>query len=237
MSTKIAAEGLDDLRMQLSNLVNESVGRLPIVEAVCSGQLPRQQLQVMAARMYAETRTALQIKLPERLRICPIEASALRRYWCHQLDEESGNFEPGQDHASLLMPVCLALGLTREQLEAEFQRYHPIADYLRESPVSLELSLREATQVFVEESVLAGQAMRIADALRDRYGLSEPALAYFRVHAQLDVAHSAAGLEVLVRCATTPQQRQLVLESAQAVLAGFPTWVQDISPLKNGVMI
>ncbi len=218
-----------DLKTALPALIARYQGKLPVVEAICSGKLPIEHLRAIGARQYAEAKAALQVKFAERLRICPISAATARRYWCQQLTDESGNFEPGHDHATLLAPSCLAVGVTPEQLEAEYQRYLPRVDYLCKSPVSLELTLREGAQVYVEEAVFVGTANRIGDALRDHYGVPEEAVLYFRLHAEVDVGHSAAGLEMLAHCAQSEAHKQLVVETAERSLEHFPIWAEDLS--------
>jgi pyrroloquinoline quinone (PQQ) biosynthesis protein C len=217
-----------ELRKALPALVARYDGRLPVVEAICGGTLPLNQLQKLGARQYAEARAAVQIKFPERLRICPIEAGEARRYWCMQLAEESGDFLLGHDHGSLLAPTCLALGVRQDELDAEYERYLPHVEYLHQSPISIELTLREATQVYVEEAIFVTQANRIGDALRDHYDVPEDALRYFRVHAILDAEHSAAGLDMLVATAKSETQKQYVLDTATTALDQFPIWAVDI---------
>jgi pyrroloquinoline quinone (PQQ) biosynthesis protein C len=199
-----------------------------VIEAICSGKLPLLQLRQVGIRLYAEARVAIQVKLPERLRICPIHAEAARRFWCEQLADESGSFEPGHDHASLLAPACLALGVTRDDLEAEYERYLHRADYLRQAAISIDTTLSEAALVYVEEAILAAHGNRIADALRSHYGVAERDVRYFRVHAEVDVRHSSAGLKMICQCAKTPAQQQLVLETATRSLENFPIWAQDL---------
>jgi len=216
------------LRSDLPALVARYENQLPVIEAIRAGELPIERLRQFGARQYAEARAAIQVKFPERLRVCPIEAGQARRYWCQQLIEESGEFEPGCDHGSLLAPACLAIGVTQQELDDEYERYLPRVQYLRESPVSLDLTLREATQVYVEEAVFVTQANHIGDALRDHYGVPENAVRYFRVHAILDVEHSAAGLDMLVAIAKTEAQKSSVLKTAAAALEQFPIWAVDI---------
>ena len=222
------SDSTTDLRKALPELVKRYEGKLEVVESICSGQLPRPVLQLIGKRQYAEARAAIQFKFPERLRVCPLEAVEARRYWVKQLTDESGDFERGHDHATLLAPACLAIGVTPDELEREYREYLPRVDYLYKSPISIELTLVEAAQVYVEEAVFMSAAGRIADALRDHYGVDEPALRYFRVHALVDVEHSAAGLEMLVAVAKTEAQRALVLDTARSALERFPIWADDL---------
>jgi pyrroloquinoline quinone (PQQ) biosynthesis protein C len=217
-----------NLAEALPALIARYEGRLPVVEAICTGKLPLEQLREIAARLYADGKAAIQVKFPERLRICPMEAVEARRYWYQQLAEESGDFEPGQDHGSLLAPTCLAIGLTTNELDDEYQRHLSRVDYLHKSPISMELTLREATQLYVDEAIFVNQANRIGDALREHYGVPEDALRYFRLHAVLDVGHSAAGLDMLVATAQTEAQQRFVLETAETALEQFPIWAVDI---------
>lgn len=219
---------VSDLQEALQILLAQHIGKLPIIEAICSGRMSRDQVRAIAVRQYAETRVALQVKLPERLRICPISAEVARSYWCQQLADESGGFERGHDHATLFAPICIALGATQEECDSAYQAHLPRVSYLCESPVSMELTLCEATSVFVEESVLSRDANRIGNALREFYDVPEETLLYFRLHAEVDIAHSAAALEMLNSCAKTQAQKELVLTTAEAALKQFPNWASDL---------
>mgnify|MGYP002622451509 CR=1 FL=1 len=121
------------------------------------------------------------------------------------------------------------MGLSEQALAAEYDQHLTKVDQLYQPVTSLELTLREATQVYVEEAVFAKQANRIGDALRDHFGVPESALQYFRLHAVLDTEHSAAGLEMLAATARNEQQRRLVGDVASAALQQFPIWAVDIS--------
>lgn len=221
---------LRDLRQELQDLLQAYEGRLPVINAVVAGSPPPEQLRAMGARLYAEARSALQVKIPERLRLCPLELGEVRRFWCHILAEESGDFQKGQDHGSLIAITCRALGTSQEQLDVEYEHYLPRLDAIRREPPSLKATLRELTRMYVEEAVLAREANKLGDALRDHYGIPEEALYYFRLHAVADIEHSNAALDELTRYATTAELKDLVVRTAQEALAQFPIWLQDAQP-------
>lgn len=212
------------LREQLVKMLVESEGRLSIIEAIVSGELPQEQLKALGGRLYAEARAALQVKIPERIRLCPLEAGAARRFWWKILAEESGDFEPGQDHASLLARVCVAFGMSQQGLDSEYEDYLPRLDAIRQEPPSIGATLREMTRMYIEEAVFAREAGRIADSLRDHYEISENALYYFRLHTDMDVEHSNAALDQIILYAKTPELQHVVINTAKDSLERFPIW-------------
>jgi pyrroloquinoline quinone (PQQ) biosynthesis protein C len=214
-----------EVRIRLLELMEDYRGNIPIIEAIVSGTLPLEHIRALGTRLYAEARFAIQTKIPERIRLCPVEAGDTRRMWVRILVEESGGFKKGQDHASLIAVTCKELGVTHEQLEAEYANYAPRMGHIQQEEPSLEITVRELTRMYVEEAVLARESNRIGDALRAYYNVSsEDALYYFRLHSVVDIKHSNAALNEITRVATTPQLQDLAIDTAAYSLKHFPIW-------------
>ena len=211
----------DELAVVLVRLLNSYKGRLLFIEGVVSGRLPLASVRALGIALYAEARSALQVRIPDAIRITPLEADELRRFWCRVLAEESGDFRQGRDHASLIALICYALGVAHAKLEGEYQRSLPRLDTLRGEPPSLATSLREAARVYAEKATLIREADRLADALRDHYDVPEKALYYFR-NALADLECSESALEQLTRYAMTPKLKQMVLDTVNECLEHFP---------------
>ena len=89
------------------------------------------------------------------------------QYWLRQIEEESGGFARGSDHPTLLARCFPDLGVTPEALEVEFSLLRGQYGYLRTEEPSLEITVSELAQMFIEEGVFSREANRSADALRD----------------------------------------------------------------------
>lgn len=220
----------NEIRTQVVHLFNESEGKIPLIESIVSGSMPQDVLKRVGVALYAEARAALQVKIPERIRLVPLEAGNARKMWCRILAEESGGFAKGKDHASLIAITCKALGATQEELDEAYYGFLPTLQEFREAEPSIAISLRELTRMYIEEATLARESNRLGNALRDKYGVtSEDALHYFWLHAVVDIKHSNAALDEIVRYATTPEYTQIVLETARQSLAEFPIWLNKKS--------
>ena len=197
------------------NLVNEridsAVRQMGLFQAVAKGQLSRPQLRTAAQRYYAEVRTFVDLKLPERLRLCPSDALRARRFLAEIYAEEHGNFEPGRDHPALWARFCHALGIGERELEDEYRSYSARFRYLREREPSYKNLVTELATMAAWESVVPRLTRLPIQSLRETYGIAEDALEFFRVHQQADVTHSRAALDVLSVYADSPELREHAL--------------------------
>ena len=214
----------ESFRKQVLELVASYEDKIELLERIISGQLEVPVLRALGMRLYAEARGALQIKLPERIRICPLEAVKIRRLWWHLLEEESGNFEPGKHHAALAAEMCYSIGVSQAELNDAYAEYVPTLGGIRSEPVSIEVTMRELSQMYVDEVILCRESNRLADALHRHYGIREEPLHYFRLHAVMDVEHSNAALDVIAECADSSHLQRLVIERATECLANYPIW-------------
>ncbi len=214
-----------NLRDNLRRLVNDHVDSLDLIRRIVDGTLPINKLQHVARVLYAEARASLQVKIPERIRICPLEAVDVRRLWWHLLEEESGHFVTDHDHASLLLPVCRSLGIAPAELDAEYSRHLLGLEELRKTPTSAVTTVMELAQTFVDESVLARKATLVAESLASNYSVSQADLFYFQLHSTVDVEHSDQVLNVLASYAASQGLDDVAVNRVEICLAEFPVWL------------
>ncbi|MGE4649338.1 MAG: iron-containing redox enzyme family protein, partial [Myxococcota bacterium] len=155
------------------NLANEridtAVRKMGLFQDVVKGRLSRPQLRSAAQRYYAEVRTFVDLKLPERLRLCPSDALRARRFLAEIYAEEHGNFEPGRDHPALWARFCHALGIGERELEDEYRSYSARFRYLREREPSRENLVTELATMAAWESVVPRLARLPIQSLREAY--------------------------------------------------------------------
>lgn len=136
-----------------------------------------------------------------------------RRMLAENLAEEEGVEEGKQDHATLWLMFACGLGenegsIRDQQLNAETRAL--IDTFRRLSRQSYAAGLGA---LYAYESQFPGVATAKIEGLIDRYGIAdEETLRFFRVHATVDVEHSAVCRDLLDRL---PQA-----ERAEAIAAG-----------------
>ena len=201
----------EDFEKRVSERIDNAVKQMGLFQDVIEGRLSRLQLRTAAQRYYAEVRTFVDLKLPERLRLCPADALRARRFLAEIYAEEHGDFEPGRDHPALWARFCHALGIGERELEEEYRIYSARFRYLREREPSRENLVTELATMAAWESVVPRFERLPIESLRNRYGIAEEALEFFRVHQQADASHSRAALDVLSVYADTPELRDHAL--------------------------
>lgn len=208
----------EDFERSVIARIDTSVQRMGLFRAVLEGRLSRQQLRTAARRYYAEIRTFVDLKLPERMRLCPGSALRARAFLARIYAEEHGDFEPGRDHPALWARFCHALDIGERELEEETRAYAPRFHYLREREPCRKHLVTELATMTAWESVVPRFSRLPLSSLRERYGIAEEALEFFRVHQQADAAHSRAALEILTRYANTPALREHSLRVIEETL-------------------
>ena len=181
-----------------------------------------ESVRYLLARFYAETRIFIDLKLPERLRLCPAGALSARRYLWENYRDECGDFIAGADHLSLWVRVCEGVGVDRAAREAEHRRLLPRYAYLRQLEPGLEPMVAELAIMVAWESLgrtLSTIGARIlGDPLRARGEPSAGTLEFFAVHRDLDDGHAAHAMRTLVEYATTPALQAVALDAIAATL-------------------
>jgi pyrroloquinoline-quinone synthase len=156
---------------------------------------------------------------------CPIEASrtalAVNLY-----EEETGALSKTANHMALMERFILALGLTREQIDAEVPLATTIdlIEYRRklcENPATLHMGAA-AVMIASEGQSLEKKAGKTKDQLiPEMYGLKPEDLAFFAVHAVEDVYHVADGLDLVSQICTTQQMQQEAIEAIHGTCDRF----------------
>jgi pyrroloquinoline quinone (PQQ) biosynthesis protein C len=195
----------------LQDAVERGFAAMGVVHALVAGALSRDTLVGYAARYYAELRTFIDVKLPERLRLCPYGATRAKEFFARAYVEEQGHFRPGEDHASLFRRLCDALEISPGALEDETRRYARRFRYLRELEPSAPAMVRELAIAYAWESAAPALGQTLARALGHHYGVPAAALEFFELHRAVDREHSAEALRVLRAYADRPELQQLAL--------------------------
>jgi hypothetical protein len=202
----------------VSEQIERSMRGMTPVWAVLDGSMPDATLRRLAALHHAEIRTFLDLKLPERMRVCPREAVEVRKFFAEEYVEEHGNFVPGRDHGSLWGRLCEALGVERDTLEGAYVTQMRKFEYLRALEPSHEAMVRELATMAGWESVAPRFATPLVHALAQRYALPAESLEFFALHETVDVAHSATALRLLDAFASTPSLREVALHAVSTSL-------------------
>jgi len=218
MLKTFATEGGEGFARELATRIDTAIAHMGLFQAVVEGHLPRQQLENAARRYYAEVRTFVDLKLPERMRLCPPDALRARHFLAQIYVEEHGEFVPGRDHPALWARFCRALGLEERELEAEVRAYAPRFHYLREREPCRKHLVTELATMSAWESVVPQFAGLPCTSLHAAYGIPEEALEFFRVHQQADTSHAQAASEVLGIYADTPALREHALQTVEETL-------------------
>lgn len=178
-------------------LVTEALGEAPVLSDLRQGRVPAADPKIVLRRHYAEVRTALDLKLPSRIRLCPADAFTAKRFFWKLYAEEQGEFVGDANHANLFAVFCRSLGVTDDELETEFAGYWPNYTYLLTEQPSHAILVRELTISCVWESVILRLGPNYLEAIRTAFASTDDELRYFTVHETDDANHSVAALNVL----------------------------------------
>ncbi|PQJ80625.1 iron-containing redox enzyme family protein [Polaribacter porphyrae] len=214
---------------KLKTIVGQKINSISLLKNLKTGKIPKKELKNYTVLLYGEARSSLRIKIPERIKMCPLRLVSVRKFWCKMLKEESGGFLINKDHASLIVPTCISLGATNKELEnAYLSACKKLKNYNQErfyEAFSLEDILKELTQMWIDEYILALESTNIANALIKYYGLNEDDVFYFRLHAIEDIKHSKAGLREILKIATDQKLQAYVIKRTNEALEKFPIWM------------
>ncbi|MCB0279432.1 MAG: iron-containing redox enzyme family protein [Calditrichaeota bacterium] len=189
--------------MSLNNYVKEIAEyaevcykQIDAINSVLSGEISKENLRNIAKRHYAEIRTFLDIKIPERMRLCPPNAYSAKQYFWYLYREEQGFFKPGENHAELFLPACYALGLSDEELEKEYQAYWPHYKYMFNLTPSTDVFIRELAISTAWESFSPIVGPHLIKALK-KYDIGDDGLKYFTLHYEVDQRHGNQAYKTL----------------------------------------
>ncbi|GAB6987908.1 iron-containing redox enzyme family protein [Nocardioides pyridinolyticus] len=222
---------MDELDVYIDELVQTEA---PIIRDIANGTVDLRDLPFIARRHYAEVRTFIDVKLPSRLRICPFEDYRAKAYFSALYVEEQGEFQPGRNHAHLFATFCQAIGLTEQELVAEFEGYWPNYSYLLMAPPSESLVLNELAISYSWESMIRRIAEPLQQVLAKIAGersISDNDLEYFPGHIELDEEHEQMAREALANYATTDERRAFIIEATRRTLVEANPWVLPLHPI------
>ncbi|MGX1884889.1 iron-containing redox enzyme family protein [Streptomyces sp. NPDC055287] len=174
----------------------ECIRTVPALKAVSKGEVDAEDLKGLARRFYAEIRTFLDLKLPARMRLCPHDAYAAKKYFWQIYEEEQGGFKPGRNHAQWFKTFCTSIGLTDAELEAEYEAYWPRYSYLLTEKPSRDAVVRELAVSYAWEAVIGIVGEEVLATLK-QLGYDDTQLSYFSGHLEVDEGHSALALSIL----------------------------------------
>lgn len=205
----------DEFLSQLGAKIEEkSLLKHPFYQAWNAGTLPLEALREYAAQYYhfelafPTFLSAVHARCP----FLPVRQQILANIW----DEEYGP----ENHTALWLRFCRALGLKPSEVAATPLR--PETADLIETYRGLcgggHYSRGLAALLAYEAQVPAVSAQKIA-GLRAYYGIGDPsAIAFFTVHMEADVSHSATEQALVVEGAASAAEQQAALQAADRAL-------------------
>ena len=196
---------------EIKEYAEECYRKIEAVNALLAGELSVEQLKKMAKRHYAEIRTFLDVKIPERMRLCPPHAYSAKQYFWYLYREEHGFFKPGENHAELFKPVCYALGLSDKDLEEEYEAYWPQYKYLFDLTPSLEVLVKELAISAAWESFSPIMGPELMAALK-KYSIPDE-LGYFSLHFEVDQRHGEQAYKTLNEYVTRPDLQAIAMDA------------------------
>jgi pyrroloquinoline-quinone synthase len=204
--------------MDVLQLIDEAIGRRdllthPFYEKWVAGTLPLACLREYARQYHkfeSEFPTFLS-RLHSRSADRDVRRSLLDNLW----DEEHGE----TNHRELWLRFAEGIGVSRDDVESAapnaatstlLEAYGRVA---RQSPIAAGVAA-----IYAYEAQVPRVAEVKIDGLRAHYGVADgdPALAFFEVHAGLDVEHSAA--ERAIVATAPPEQAGDILEATAEAL-------------------
>ena len=204
---------LDDLDALVQS---RSILRHPFYVAWQQGDLTRHQLATYA-RVYWPHVCAFPSYLESAAGTTddPVSRATLE----NNLDDERSNPKP---HPELWLDFAEALGQRRQSV-IDAETNHSAARMVETFTRLARSSTAEGVAaLYAYESQQVAVSSQKRDGLCDHYGIdSEPALAYFDVHAKADVLHSQGERDVLQRCLDNGVDPATILRAANEALNAY----------------
>ncbi len=185
----------------------------PLIDKINRRELTRSQLAGMVMQVTLQT-TEIVRWIGSLYADCPY-SDVRRKIFMNLYEEELGAFSNSKAHFELCADCARALGATDEQLASA--RPLPATDRLI---LFGEVALRNqpwivgfgAAMGFEYQSPLAFK--RIADGLREHYGLDDDGVRFWEVHVTADEDHGDALVEALIRYANTEELQAACRDAA-----------------------
>jgi pyrroloquinoline-quinone synthase len=218
-----------DLLERIDTMIDERhVLGHPFYRAWVAGTLPTEALQEYARQYYGFESTFPRFlsTLHARSERAGDRQALLDNLW----DEEHGD----SNHAELWLRFAEGLGVSRNDVLAAARNLHTKAlidtywRVCREGPVAAGVAA-----VYAYERQVPQVAQAKIDGLRMRYGIEDDrTLAFFEIHASLDVEHSEAERRML--STVSEEDEASVVEGAGAALDGWWGFLDAVTPNAAG---
>lgn len=203
---------------EINSYLSQCFEQMPVVEDIAAGNVSISELKKYALLHYAEIKTFINIKIPARMYLCPHGARYAKHYFCYLYEEEQGHFRESENHADLFEPVCLELGLTKEEMDTSYNRYHKVWLHLFNKDNNYENMVHELAISVAWESFTPHFGSQMIEGLEEHYGLSKDAIRYFNVHKGVDEAHSARAADTLSRYCTSENLKSIAKRAIRKTL-------------------
>ncbi len=187
----------------------------PLIDKINRRELTRDQLKGLMLQITIQTRDVVRW-IGALYANCPVPAIR-RTVFLNLLEEETGAFSNSKAHYELCADCASALGATAEELATA----KPLPATQRTMLLG-QINLRNRGWVvgfgnamgFEYQSPLAFK--RIADGLREHYGLDDDGVRFFDVHVTADEDHGNALAETLIKYATSEDLQRAARDAAWA---------------------
>ncbi len=145
------------------------------------------------------------------------EDPATRTMLMQNLADEEGYKSEFKNHPDLWMDFAMSLGLTPEEVNSciPLQETQNLVAGMYQLARSDD-SLTGLASLYAYESQVPEVVLSKIEGLKKFYGITAPeSLAYFKIHAEYDVWHSADELQAIVSGLTTEKQSKEVIHAAE----------------------
>jgi pyrroloquinoline quinone (PQQ) biosynthesis protein C len=190
----------------------------PFVQSLQRRAYSTSALRYFARTLYRSTEEFVTL-LYRLAAMCPLPL--VRAQIVGNLLEEEGfaasangvTYHPARRHAELCKRFALALGVENEALSPPTGS---ISGRWFDAALQKQQWMAVLAHLTVgQESAAPAMFGATARALAERYGMAEPALAFFTEHVEADRVHAERGVELCARVAVTPRLEAEALEGAR----------------------
>jgi len=221
---------VDELWAIIGEELTHIAERNRFMGALFTGTLDRGHMKLWAKQLFLLTRTGPRFLSAIHSNCDDFEAAS----WLVQnLYEEYGEMHDGRDHPSLCRNFGRALGMTVEELEAGpiLDCTHRFIAYAFDVTRNGSYIESMAAIGVALEGVSARGAPMVGAALREHYGFTDQDVEFFTEHAEADVEHSDRTLDLVIRHARTPEQRERVKAAVREMTEQTIEWSVAVGEL------